>query len=149
MRLALGIAAAVAGVVPQKAVARDVCHTQRCEERVAANQCSNARPRPCVRRAIITYKLTGWQARWMWAIPSCESGWDPLAYFSRQHADTLAERRFAEAEDRSAGLYSFKPSTWNGLRRYRHHSQWYAKWNALGAALMVRTNRTGEWACKA
>ena len=134
-------------LAPRAAQAREGCQTRACHERVAAKQCSQARPRACVTRAIITYRLHGWQAAWMRRVPGCESGWDPLAYFSMQVAETAAERAMAIAQDRSAGLYAFKPSTWAGLR-YRDRSLFQAKWSALGAALMVRSGRTGEWACR-
>lgn len=80
-------------------------------------------------------------------VPHCESGYNPLSYFPSQVADSVGERAFAIRNDRSSGLYAFKPSTWQGLR-YRARSLWSAKWSALAAALMVRLNRTGEWSCR-
>lgn len=142
-------AAAIVGMHAHPADARERCQTKRCEERVARKQCSQKRPRACVERAILTYRLGGWQAAWMRRVPFCESGWNPLAYYPSKVADTTAERRFAERNDRSAGLYAFKPSTWRGTPYGRRgRSLWWAKWNALGAAWMVRQGRTGEWACR-
>lgn len=142
--LVLAILAAAAAALPQPA---DQCRTRACNERVAAKACSNSRPRACVERAIITYRLGGEQAAWMRRVPHCESTWNPLAYFRRQVAETAIERRWAESQGRSAGLYAFKPSTWRGLR-YRAHSLWLAKWSSLGAALMVRSDRRDEWTCR-
>lgn len=133
MRLALGIVASVAAMVPQKAEAkRDVCHTRSCNERVAMDRCSQKRPRWCVERAILTYRFHGWQSSWMRRIPACESGWNPYAVNGGGSG--------------SSGLYQFMPSTWAGLP-YRRYSVFSAKWNSLAAAYMVRHGRTGEWVC--
>lgn len=107
------------------------CHSSQCAERVARKQCGQRRPRACVDRAILTYRLSGWQSAWMRRVPGCESGWNPWATSPGGHM----------------GLYQFAAGTWAGLR-YRRHSAYVAKWAALGAALMVREGRTGEWSCR-
>lgn len=135
MRLALGIAATVAGIVPQKAEAkRDVCHTRVCNERVAMDRCSQNRPRWCVERAILTYRFTGWRSSWMRRIPACESGWNPYAVNGGGSGST--------------GLYQFMPSTWSSTP-YGRRSIYSAKWQSLAAAWMLRVGRApGEWSCR-
>lgn len=129
--VALSIAATCAAAAPASAHGRG-CHTAACKERVAAKKCSQARPRWCVERAIVTYRLAGWQAAWMRRIPACESRWDP----------------YARNPSGSSGLYQFLPSTWR-TTPYGRHSIWSAKWQALAAAWMLRVGRApGEWSCK-
>ena len=57
---------ALALALPATAHAKpDPCNTRACNERVARKQCSQTKPRACVERAILTYRLTGWEAAWM------------------------------------------------------------------------------------
>ncbi len=114
------------------ASARDVCHTASCRERVARKQCAQARPVPCVERAILRYQLRGWEASWMRRVPRCESGWNP----------------YARNPSGASGLFQILyPSTWN-TTPYRRRDPFSAKWNSLAAAYMVRQRRTREWVCK-
>ena len=126
--LLAAFAATITLLVPASAHAH--CKSRTCEERVAAKKCSQHRPRWCVERAILTYRLRGWQAAWMRRIPGCESGWNVYAYNASG----------------SSGLYQFQPSTW-ATTPYGRHSIWRAKWQALAAAWMVRRGRTAEWVC--
>ena len=126
--------------------AADRCHTRACLERVARKQCSQQRPRACVERAILTYRLTGWEAAWLRRIPACESGWDPLAYYPSKRAETRAEQHWVRRMDISAGLFAFKPSTW-ATTPYAHRDQFRAKWSALAAAWMARRGMTSHWEC--
>lgn len=106
------------------------CQTQRCNERVARYRCSQAQPRWCVIRAILTYRLSSWQAAWMHRVARCESGWNP----------------YARNPSGSSGLFQFLPSTFVGTP-YARHSIWSAKYQALAAAWMVRQGRQREWVC--
>lgn len=106
------------------------CRSVRCDERVAAKQCSQKRVLPCIRRAAIrhrvSYAMLVRKAR-------CESRLDPLA-----------------ASGPHAGLFQFRISgTWE-TTPYARRSPWRAKWNALAAAWMHRAdvNRGGEWTCR-
>ena len=94
------------------------------------HRCSQTRPRWCVERAIVTYRLAGWQAAWMRRIPSCESGWNP----------------YARNPSGSSGLFQFLPSTW-AATRYARLDIFSAKWNALAAAQWIRAGRSSEWVC--
>lgn len=107
------------------------CNTQTCTERVARKQCSNANPRACIRRAILTYRLDTWQAAWMWRVAWCES------------------RYLAHAANASGayGLYQHLPSTWL-TTRYARRDRTRAKWQALAAAEMLRAGRSREWVCR-
>jgi hypothetical protein len=116
---------------PVVAEARDVCNTKRCNERVARKNCSQTRPKWCVERAILTYRLNAWQRAWMRRVPGCESGWNP----------------YARNPSGSTGLFQFMPSTW-ATTPYGHRSIYSAKWQSLGAAFMLRAGRSGEWVCK-
>lgn len=95
-------------------------------------RCSQTNPRACVERAIITYRLNGWQKDWLRRIPTCESGWNPLNHNSGSGA---------------SGLFQFLPSTW-ATTRYAGRSLWVAKWQALAAAWMLRAGRSSEWVCR-
>lgn len=131
--LAVTFVAAIAFLaVAGSADAASGCGTHRCFERVAARKCSQTRPRWCVERAIVTYRLTGWEAAWMRRIPGCESGWNP---YNRNGGSG------------STGLFQFLPSTW-ATTRYARRSIWSAKWQALAAAWMLRQGRAGEWVCR-
>lgn len=107
------------------------CNTHACHERVARKACSQTNPRACVKRAILTYRLDGWQAQWMHRIPGCESGWSP----------------YAHNPSGASGLYQFMPSTW-WTTRYGRRSIWSAKWQALAAASMVRDHQQNQWECR-
>jgi len=131
VRRTIATAAVAFLLMAAEASAREGCQTKRCEERVARKQCSQKTPRRCVDRAILTYRLNGWQSSWMRRVPGCESTWDPLATSPGGHM----------------GLFQFAAGTWAGLR-YRSHSPYFAKWAALGAALMLRGGRSNEWACR-
>lgn len=122
--------AAVVGIALPATTAHADCKSASCLERVARKQCSQHRVWPCVTRAIFTYRLNGWQAAWMRRIPGCESRWNP----------------YARNTSGSSGLYQFLPSTW-ATTRYARRPVFSAKWNALAAAWMVRSGRTGEWSC--
>lgn len=103
-----------------------------CQVRVARKQCSNARPRACVTRAIVQYRLTGWQSAWMRRIPVCESDYDPLAS--------------NPAPPYAKGLYQFIDETWASTP-YGRYSVFKAKWASLAAAWMLKQGRSGEWEC--
>lgn len=118
------------------------CNTAACEKRVADRHhrqaerkwirlCSQTRPRACVERAIVTYRLTGWQAAWMRRVPQCESHYNP----------------YAHNPSGSSGLYQFMPGTW-ATTRYARHSIWSAKWSSLAAADFARRGLTHHWVCK-
>lgn len=94
--------------------------------------CSNDRPRACVSHAIRHNLrwMQGWQRRWMYRVPGCESTWQPWVTSSGGHM----------------GLFQFAPGTWAGLR-YRGRSAYDAKWASLAAVLMVKQGRTSEWSC--
>lgn len=128
MRLALGIVATVAGIVPMKAAAHDGCHSLRCKERVARKACSQKRPIPCITRAAIHWKVSEWKLRrraW------CESTMNPYAIGGPNR-----------------GLFQFNwPGTWS-TSRYGMHDVFIAKWNALAAAEFEAIGRGGEWACR-
>lgn len=132
IRSALLAALVAAFVVPGTANARPGCHSRACSERVARKHCSNRHPHWCVERAILTYRLDGWQASWMRRIPGCESGWDPHAVNGGGSG--------------SLGLYQFMPGTWASTP-YGRHSPFSAKWASLAAAWMVRAGRSREWVC--
>lgn len=124
---------AAAAITPTAANADEGCQTTACHERVARKQCSQHQPRACVRRAVLTYRLKGWQKAWMYRIPGCESRWDPYA---------------RNAHSSASGLYQFlHPSTW-ATTPYASRNVFRAKWNALAAAYMVRAGRSREWACR-
>lgn len=96
------------------------------------HRCSQTRPRWCVERAIITYRLSGWQSAWMRRVYLCESGGNP----------------YARNPSGSSGLYQFLPSTW-ATTPYAARSIWSAKWQSLAAAWMVgRAGRSSEWVCR-
>lgn len=104
------------------------CRSIRCDERVAAKQCSQKHVLPCIRRAAIrhrvSYTMLVRKAR-------CESKLDPLA-----------------ASGPHAGLFQFRVSgTW-ATTPYAKRSPWRAKWNALAAAWMHKAGRGGEWTCR-
>jgi hypothetical protein len=149
MRRALALCVLLTCTSPADAHADVGCHARQCLERVARHHCTQTAPRWCVQRAIVTYRLGGWQAAWMRRIPQCESGWNPYAYnghpFNRSASKALT--RLVIARDISAGLFEFKPSTW-ATTRYARRSTWSSKWQALAAAQMARRGRTGEWACR-
>ena len=110
------------------------------------HRCSQIRPRWCVERAIITYRLSGWQAAWMRRVYLCESGGNPYAYYG--HPQNRAPTDVIYRGDISAGLYEFKPSTW-ATQPYAARSIWSAKWQSLAAAWMTgRAGRSSEWACR-
>lgn len=134
-------------LAPSIAPADTGCKTRACKERVARKQCSQQRPRQCVERAILTYRLTGYNAAWLRRIPSCESGWDPLAYYPSKRAETRAEQAWVRRMDISAGLFAFKPSTW-ATTPYASRDQFRAKWSALAAAWMARRGNTDAWECR-
>lgn len=103
-----------------------------CKERIARQKCSQASPRWCVERAILTYRLRGWQAAWMRRIPACESTWNATIRNASGHS----------------GLYQFGAGTWASTP-YASRNVLSAKWNALAAAWMVSVHRApGEWSCK-
>lgn len=114
------------------AEAKKGCQTKSCHERVARKQCSQTRPKACVRRAILTYKLTGWQKPWMYRVARCESRWDP----------------YARNPSGSTGLFQFMPGTW-ATTPYGRRWIYSAKWQSLAAAWMIgRAGRSREWVCK-
>ena len=119
-----------AGVIAVDANARG-CKSYRCQERVAIRHCNQARPRWCVERAIITYRLNGWQAAWMRRVYICESGGNP----------------YAVNPSGSVGLWQFQPSTMRSTK-YGSHSPFSAKWSSLAAAWMLVNGRSGEWVCR-
>lgn len=115
--------------------------------RVLERRCNQSHPRSCVRYATFVRRrsLVGWQVAWLYRIPGCESGWNPFAYFGhpRNHQPTSAIYN----GNISAGLYEFKPSTWQ-TTPYRSRSIWEAKWQALAAGWMIMQGRAGEWVCR-
>lgn len=129
MRLAISIAATVAGVIPAKAHGAEHCQTAKCNERVARKQCSQKRVIPCIRRAALH-----------WHVPEgllvrrarCESTLNPYA-----------------VNGVHAGLFQFRvaaPSTW-ATTPYGRRSAYSAKWSSLAAAWMQHVGRGREWAC--
>lgn len=145
MRLALGIAATVAGIVPQAASAKAGCHSMRCEERVARKACSQKRVIPCIRRAAIHWRVS--EAMLM-RKTRCESGFNPYAYFGHPQNRVPMAWSFIARHELSSGLMEFKPATWL-TTPYARQSIWSAKWNALAGAWMhsAGVGRGGEWAC--
>lgn len=148
MRLAIGIAAALASIVPHKAEAakkRDVCHTKRCEERVARKACSQTRPKACIRRAAIHWRVS---EAMLLRKTKCESGFNPYAYYGAPFNRTPLSWDALMDRDLSAGLMQFKARTWT-TTPYARRSIWRAKWNALAGAWMhsAGVGRGGEWAC--
>ena len=122
----------VALLFPTSLQARTACKTKRCNERVAAKRCSQTRPKWCVERSILRWRLTGWESAWMRRIPACESRWNPRAISPGGHM----------------GLYQFASGTWRSTP-YGERDPFRAKWNALAAGWMVVKGRApGEWACK-
>lgn len=120
-----------------------------CVARVHRKHCSNARPRECVEWQIARHRIGGWQAAWLRRIPSCESGWNPHAYFGHggnRYAGAILTRTVV-ANDIAAGLYEFKPSTWRGLG-LPYRRIWYARWQAVAARRMLQQGRAAEWACR-
>lgn len=115
--------------------------------KVLERRCSNARPHNCVRYAAFVrrHALASWQVAWLYRIPSCESGWNPFAYYG--HPTNRQPTAAIYPSDISAGLYEFKPSTWRATP-YGSRSIWRAKWQALAAAWMVLHGRSGEWVCQ-
>jgi hypothetical protein len=113
---------------PATAVARTDCESVRCDERVAAKQCSQKRVLACIRRAAIHYRVS---YSMLVRKARCESKLDPLA-----------------ARGPHAGLFQFRISgTW-ATTPYARRSPWRAKWNALAAAWMHHVGRGGEWTCR-
>lgn len=103
------------------------CHTTRCEERVAAKACSQARPVPCIKRAAIRYRVS---FSMLLRKARCESG---LRWWARNPSG-------------SSGLFQFLPSTW-ATTPYARRSIWSAKWSSLAAGWMHARGRGSEWVC--
>lgn len=95
---------------------------------MAAKQCSQTRPVPCIRRAALRYGVSfAMLRRKAW----CESTLNPYAVgFAVHH-----------------GLFQFLPSTWDSTP-YGGRWIYSAKYNALAAAWMHARGRGGEWACR-
>jgi soluble lytic murein transglycosylase-like protein len=120
------------------AEARAGCRTRACVERVAAHQCSQARPIPCLRRAAIHWRVS---FSTLLRKARCESGLNPYAIngapFNRRPVRT----------SKSTGLMQFMPATWRSTP-YARRSIWRAKWSALAAGWMHAHGRGGEWSCR-
>jgi hypothetical protein len=145
MRLKI-LSTLVAAMIPVASAHADQnCHSTKCRERVARKKCSQRNPRWCIERVIIARRLSGWASAWMRRIPSCESGWNPYAYFSHPN-NRSPQTATVKRSNISAGLYEFKPTTWSSTP-YGSKSIWSATWQAFAAAWMVRQGRTGEWVC--
>lgn len=146
MRLAISIAATVAGIVPMKAEAKKrACQTRSCNERVAMKACSQTRPKMCLRRAAIHWHVSeGMLLR----KTRCESGFNPYAYYGAPFNRTPLPWDVLLSRDLSAGLMQFKATTWK-TTPYAGRDIWRAKWNALAGAWMhsAGVGRGGEWAC--
>lgn len=96
------------------------------------SQCSQRNPRACIERAILTYRLRGWQAAWMRRVARCESRMNP----------------YARNPSGATGLFQFMPSTWRSTP-YGRYSITSAKYQALAAAWMLaRAGRSREWVCR-
>lgn len=108
------------------------------------HSCARGQVPACILRASMHWKVN---YSLLMRKAHCESGLDPLAYFPGQHADNEAEKAFAINNDRSSGLFEFKPGTWRSTP-YGGRSIWSAKWNSLGAGWMHHVGRGGEWACR-
>jgi hypothetical protein len=112
------------------AAASGGCNSRSCVERVAARQCSQHRPVPCIRRAAMRWRVS---FAMLLRKARCESTLNPFA-----------------ANGVHAGLFQFRiaaPSTW-ATTPYARRSPWRAKWNALAAGWMHAAGRGGEWACR-
>lgn len=143
MKLAIGIVASVAGMVPVKAAAHNGCHSLRCKERVAMKACSQTRPKMCLRRAAIHWRVSEGV---LMRKTRCESGFNPYAYFGHPHNRTPKPWSLIVRYDLSTGLMEFKPGTWL-TTPYARRDIWRAKWNALAGAWMHHVGRGGEWEC--
>lgn len=152
-RLLLAALAAVLMLTPTTSPARhhgNGCHHHACVVRVWSKQCSNARPRACVEYQIARHRLGGWQASWLRRIPGCESGWNPTAYFGNP-SNRGWVTTYVYDHDISAGLYEFKPSTWDGTpqrRRFGKAAIWIARRSSGAAVWMLRHGRSSEWVCQ-
>ncbi len=126
------------------ASAHSGCHTRACVERVAAKQCSQQRPLPCIRRAAL---------RWRVSFPMllrkarCESGSRSFPNGNPYAINGSPLNRAPVRTSRSTGLMQFMPGTWQ-TTPYRHRSIWRAKWNALAAGWMHHVHRGSEWSCR-
>lgn len=105
------------------------CQTPACEERVAADQCAQTRPVPCILRAALRWRVS---FSMLLRKARCESRLNPFA-INGTHV----------------GLFQFSvsgPSTW-ATTPYAAQSPWIARWSALAAGWMHHVGRGGEWAC--
>jgi hypothetical protein len=127
---ALIAAVLMAATWPSAAKSHAGCHDRRCSERVAAKQCSQARPVPCIRRAALRWRV---DFATLLRKARCESTLDPLA-----------------VNGVHAGLFQFRivaPSTW-ATTPYAQRSPWRAKWSSLAAGFMHHVGRGDEWSCR-
>lgn len=111
--------------------------------------CRAGDTRACVQHVIDKTRTTGEERVWLLEIPGCESTWSAVAYYPSLRATTPALKQFAIANDRSAGLYAFKPSTWRSLPSWlSRHSIWSPLWNTWAAWWLYRHDGDGrEWSC--
>ncbi len=114
-------------MAPSLADARQRCHSQRCEERVAAKQCSQRNVIPCIKRAALRWDV---DFAMLLRKARCESTLKPYAVGGV-----------------NLGLFQFNPGTWAGLP-YRRHSPFSAKWSSLAAGYMHARGRGNEWSCR-
>ena len=123
--------------------ARPGCNTTRCTERVAAKQCSQDRPVPCIRRAAIHWQVP---FRLQLAIARCEAGprLNPLAVYGSAGNRVAFSMKWLRERDLSSGLMMFKPSTFK-TTPYRRRWILSARWNALAGAWALRHWGTGPW----
>ena len=116
---------------PAVAEAKRGCQSHACSKRVASKKCSQRNPRACIRHAILRYRLTPWQAQWMYRVARCESGMNPYAKNPSSDA---------------SGLMQFMPTTFRAFGG--RGSIWSAREQARVAAWAVRNGLASHWECK-